>query len=299
MDPASFQRAGAVPLDALVPRAPSAGGGAAVFDVTEANFAQDVLQRSEQVPVVLDFWATWCAPCRTLSPVLERLAIEADGAWVLAKVDCDAQPGLAEAAAVQGIPAVKAVLSGRVVGEFTGALPEPQLREWLAQLVEAARDGKFGELNDPPPGGEAGPDVDPELLAGEDALVAGELDVASEAFGRVRDRPGVSQELLGQAKAGLARAGLLRRAILLDPAVLQQRLQETPDDLGAVLSLADALVVNDRAEEAFAALLDLIRRSTGEARDSARRHLLDLFDLLGDADPLVSRARRDLAGALF
>src|SRR3982751_3649749 len=131
---------------------PAGAPGSAVVDVTEATFQAEVLDRSFQVPVVLDLWAEWCGPCKQLSPVLERLATEGGGSWVLAKVDVDANPALAQALRVQGIPAVKAVWQGQLVAEFTGAIPEEQARQFVTELVRATTGGAVaggeGELPD-------------------------------------------------------------------------------------------------------------------------------------------------------
>src|SRR6266566_2390493 len=136
------------------------GTGAAnghVFDVTEATFEADVLERSRTVPVVMDLWAEWCGPCKQLSPVLEKLAVEGDGAWVLAKVDVDANPRLAQMFRVQGIPMVYAVVGGQPVDAFTGVVPESQLRQWIGAILKAG-------------GVEVAEPEDPRLEAADDAL---------------------------------------------------------------------------------------------------------------------------------
>src|SRR3954468_12798827 len=120
---------------------PAGAPGSAVVDVTEATFQAEVLDRSFQVPVVLDLWAEWCEPCKQLSPVLERLALEGGGSWVLAKIDVDANPALAQGLRVQGIPAVKAVWQGQLVAEFSGAIPEEQARQFVTELVAATTGG--------------------------------------------------------------------------------------------------------------------------------------------------------------
>jgi putative thioredoxin len=277
MDPTSFSVPGAPPAPSAAPGRPN------VVDVTEATFATDVIERSRQVPVVIDLWAEWCAPCRQLGPVLERLAGEGDGSWVLAKVDVDANPRIAQALQVQGIPAVKAIVDGELVDEFTGAMPEPQVRQWLERLGVGA-------------GPAAGVAADVRIDDAQAAERAGDLDAARAAYQAVlTDAPGDRD-----AKAGLARVDLVGRASgVPDEAALRARVAASPGDVDAALRLADLDVVNGRARETFARLVDLVRRTSGEEREAVREHLVRLFDALPADDPAVVYGRRELANALF
>jgi putative thioredoxin len=271
-----------------------------VIDVTEATFQTEVVDRSRSVPVVLDFWASWCGPCKQLSPILEKLAGEGDGSWVLAKIDVDANPRLAQAAAVQGIPAVKAVVDGQLVAEFTGALPEGQVRGWVNQIVALARGGApAGSDSTGGPDGEAegepvGPPLDPMVEAAYQALETGDLDGAGAQFqARLNEAPDDVE-----AKAGLAQVSLARRLTSVDQADLQLRVQNGDTGRETRLQVADLLVATGDVDNGLAGLIDLVKTSSGEEREEVRQRLLELFDLLGE-HPAVAPARRALANALF
>jgi putative thioredoxin len=269
--------------------APVGAPGSAVVDVTEATFQAEVLDRSFQVPVVLDLWAEWCGPCKQLSPVLERLAAEGGGSWVLAKVDVDANPALAQALRVQGIPAVKAVWQGQLVAEFSGAIPEEQAREFVTELVRATTGGAL-------PGDAPDEQVaeDPRLDAAEAALERGDLAAAEAAYQAILDAEPDHPE----AALALRQVQLFRRADEAGPDALVAA-DAAPDDVSAQTRAADFLLGTGNIEAAFDRLLDVVRRTSGEDRDLARAHLVELFAVVGDDDPRVGAARRQLMAALF
>jgi putative thioredoxin len=270
--------------------APAGTPGSAVVDVTEATFQAEVLDRSFQVPVVLDLWAEWCGPCKQLSPVLERLAAEGGGSWVLAKVDVDANPTLAQGLRVQGIPAVKAVWQGQLVAEFNGAIPEEQARQFVTELVQATTGGALpGEAPEDAPEAE-----DSRLDAAEEALERGDLVAAEAAYQAILDAEPDHPE----AGLALRQVQLFRRAEEAGPDALAAA-EAAPDDVAAQTRAADFLLGTGNVQPALDLLLDVVRRTAGEDRDQARKHLLELFAVLGDEDPRVGAARRQLTLALF
>jgi putative thioredoxin len=262
--------------------AAGASGGATVIDVTEATFQSEVLERSLTTPVVIDFWAEWCEPCKQLSPLLERLAVEDGGAWVLAKIDVDSNPRIAQMFRVQGIPMVYAVVGGQPVDAFSGVVPEAQLRQWLGAILKAG-------------GAATAPAEDPRLNEADEALISGDLDAAERAYKKIlSDAPADAA-----AEAGLAHVSLARRVTGVDGAAAVAAAQSAPDDIAAQLTAADVEMLSGQAERAYARLVDLVRRTSGDDRETARQRLVSLFMIAGPDDPAVASARRALASALF
>ncbi|MGB8020505.1 MAG: tetratricopeptide repeat protein [Candidatus Nanopelagicales bacterium] len=268
-----------------------------VIDVTDSTFQTDVLDLSMRVPVVIDLWATWCGPCRTLSPILERLAAEYAGRWVLAKVDVDANPAISQAFQVQSIPSVFAVVGGRPLPLFQGALPAVQVKAYLDELLKVAvANGVSGTVSGGPEGAASAEEpVDPRMEAAYDAIEAGDWAAARAAY----------QSILAEsprdpvARAGVALVGVFERVSGLDHAAVLAAADAAPDDLAAQQRAADVLVLDGRPVEAFARMIGAIRFTTGPERERLRAHLIDLFEVVGPEDPSVSRARTDLANALF
>ena len=285
------------------------GGDGLIIEVTDESFNTDVVERSRTVPVVLDLWAEWCGPCKQLGPILEKIAIEANGAFVLAKVDVDANPQLSAALQVQSIPMVVAIIGGQVADGFLGALPEAQVRQWLGQVMQVAQqiglrppadadgspiadgaDGAGGpdDLGD----GVSGGDFD----AAQDALERGDFDAAAAAFQRVlAASPGDPD-----AETGLLWVEFFRRVDSYpDKAAVRREAAERPGDAQAQARMADIDLAEGRVEEAFDRLLATIRRTSGDERDAARVHLVSLFSIFPAKDPRVAKARTALSSLLF
>ncbi len=274
-----------------------------VKDVAEGDFPVAVLQRSREVPVVVDFWAEWCGPCRVLGPLLERLAVEYGGTFELAKVDVDRNQQLAAAYRVQGIPTVVAFRDGKEVNRFTGAYPETTLRQWLQGIlpneldlmVDEARtaliegDSPTAEhifrqvLERQPDHPEAGTSLASLLIE------RGDTDEALIVLGKLA--PDAEVERL-QAAARLRAAGGD------DLAGLEAKLAEDPGDEATRIELAKALAARNEYEPALDHLLAVVR-AKGPRKDEARLAILDIFGVLGDGHPLTRTYRKQLASALY
>jgi len=278
--------------------APPPTPGAWVVDVTEESFQSEVLDRSFQVPVLLDLWAEWCQPCKQLSPVLERLANESAGQWVLAKVDVDANPRISQALKVQSIPSVFAVLGGQLVPGFQGALPEAQVREFVDAVLQAGREaGIAGAVAAPDDQSAVEPaeqPADPRFVAAEEALQEGDYAKAAQQYQAVLDVEPANSE----ASLALRQVRLMERIDGIDPELVS-RAATAPDDVAAQLAAADFELGGNQVEAAFERLLALVRRTAGEDRDAVRDRLIEYFELIGSDDPRVLPARRALTNALF
>ena len=285
-----------------------AAGLRTILDVGDHDFERAVLERSKEVPVVVDFWAPWCAPCRALGPVLERLAHEHAGAFVLARVNVDEAPAVSQALGIQSIPAVKGFRDGALVAEFIGAQPEAAVRQFLVAVLpsEADRLARAGEAKAAAGDAAGAADAFHEALAHEARHPRALLGLA-----RLRAAAGEAAEALRLLERVPPGAAVAREAERLaaelrtraeasaDEPALRARLRASPDDLDARLRLGRALAARGAYGEALAELLEVIRRDRSFADDGARKAMLDIFELLGAGDPLTERYRSELARVLF
>lgn len=300
---------GAVDLSALKARAeasrnqPPSGagqpGGASappsdtVLEVTEATF-QSVVELSLNQLVVVDLWAGFSEQCQQLTAVLERLAGESGGAWVLAKVDVEANPRIAQAFGAQSVPTVVAIAGGQPVDAFSGALPEPEIRKWLGSLLDALRDRLPGIRAAEEARGPVEEPEDPRFTEAEEAFEQGDYAAAQAAYERILDAEPANE----LAKNALAQVKFTARAEAADPSA-REKAEADPKDIDAQLAAADLDIAEQDVEGAFRRLVDVVRRTAGDDRNRVREHLVALFELFDPADERVAKARRDLASALF
>jgi putative thioredoxin len=282
-----------------------------IKDGTDASFMADVIEASKTQPVIVDFWATWCGPCRTLTPTIEKVVNAAKGAVKLVKIDVDKNPGFAGQLRVQSIPTVYAFVDGRPVDAFQGALPESQVRAFVEKLAGAAEGGALDEI----------------IAMGKESLEIGDLGGAAQAFAQaLQIDPTSAKALGGMARVYLANGDpegaaevvamapadakdpdldAARAALALaaeapsETAAFEQRLAADADDHEARLELAKALAGMGRLQDAADHLLTIIARDRAWNDDAARKQLLTVFEAAGPTSEVAKQGRRKLSSILF
>jgi putative thioredoxin len=302
-------------MEPLIGQAPQAAAKDVIKDSSARTFSQDVIVASREVPVIVDFWAPWCGPCKQLGPILEKVVQQAGGKVKLVKVNIDENPQIAQQLRIQSIPAVFAFVKGQPVDGFVGALPESQIRQFVQRLT-----------------GDSGPsEIDQAIEMAKQALAEGELDRAVGIFGQIlRIEPQNGKALAGLAQAYLKNGDLkqarqtlemvgpdfrndadvasARAALDLaeqagakagETAALRAKVAQDPADMQARLDLAVALAASGGREEAVELLLDMVQRNRAWNDEAARKQLVKLFEAFGPTDPLTVSSRRRLSSILF
>ena len=273
-----------------------------VKDVTTSDFQQEVLLKSRDLPVLVDFWAEWCGPCKTLSPLLERLTDEADGAFELAKVDVDANQELSTQFMVQSIPTIVAIKNGREVDRFTGALPEASIRTFIEGILPTELDRMVDEARTALVAGDT---------AGAEHMLRQVLEMQSDhqeagtsLAALLIDRGDIDDGLIVLGKLApdadverLQAAARLRQSAGDDISELEAAALEDSADMDAQMNLAKALAARSEFEPALDKLLAVVARK-GDGREEARQAMVDIFEVLGNEHPLTATYRRQLATAL-
>ena len=279
------------------------------FDTGTEAFERDVLQASTSVPVLVDFWAPWCAPCRALKPILEKLAGEYQGRFLLARVNSDEHPQLSAQFGVRGIPNIKAFVDGKLADEFTGALPESGVRAFIDRLIptpgeKLRRTARAlvtqGDFDEAERHLRSALELEPANHALRLDLVELLLAKNSHAEADALFAPIPERERDERADKLYSVLALWKRSQQL-PALeeLEAKLAANPDDLPSRLALGERLIAGKRYEPALAALLEVVRRDRGALRTSARKLMVEVFNLAEDQAGLVSEYRKLLAGALY
>ena len=273
---------------------PPVAPDATVVEVTDDTFVQAVVEESHRRPVVVDFWAEWCAPCRMIGPVLERLAAERQGAFLLAKLDVDANPQAAQAFRIQSIPAVKAFRDGKLVDEFIGAIPETAIRQFVDLVLPSESDRLVEQAEALEQAGRAEEaertyrrafELDPRSVGaalglGRSAIARGDLEEARRLLQPLRPDPEAERILAAVEVSGWAS-------------------DDRPGDADGPLARAERAAADGRFQEALEVFLAAVRNGSEDDRGRVREAMVKLFAVLGDADPLTQEYRRKLASALF
>ncbi|TXH78658.1 MAG: thioredoxin [Thiothrix sp.] len=283
-----------------------------IFEANTQNFAQLVLQNSQQVPVLVDFWADWCQPCRTLTPILTKLIDEYRGAFILVKVNTDQNQALAAQLGVRSLPTVKLFKEGKIVDEFMGALPEAEIRKFLnkhrtrptepyrQQALMMQEEGDLaGAMNllgqvlqHEPDFYEAALDLALMLLE------SGEVDQAETLVNQVPENS-VAPELIQKLRAEIKLARLKAQSEGQDTSELEQRIAQNPQDYGAMLELAKIRVAQGRTEEGLELYLKVMKADRSFGEDAGRQGLIASFELLSPSDPLVKKYRSKMFSLLY
>jgi putative thioredoxin len=308
MTSSSFNRPGAVDLSQLAqraqqsgatqPSAPRTAGASYVVEVTEQTFEAETIRKSVKHPVVVELYSPRVATGQQLSEALIDIANASDGKFLLARLNVDTAPGIVQALGLQAVPTVIALLNGQLAPLFQGVLPKDQVQAAIDQLLTAAvANGMVGRAE--PVGVESStdepePQADPRYAAADAALERGDFAAAREEFDKLLQ----ANPNDGEALAGKAQAGLFARAATLDARTTLAAANGT-DDLDSQLAAADVEMISGEVDAAFARLIGLVNRLSGEERNQVRVRLLELFETLGNTDERVLKARRDLMSALF
>ncbi len=297
--------------------AAKAGAAASIIDSSTANFAQDVIDASRERPIIVDFWAPWCGPCKQLGPALEKVVTNAKGAVALVKINIDENQALAQQLRIQSIPAVYAFFQGRPVDGFMGAVPESQVKQFVDRLVQTS-------------GGDASGGLAEVLEHAKEALAAGDVALATQIYTEVQQvEPGNPEAIAGLARIKIQAKDLAgakeilatapkeignhaeivaaRTAIELAEQAesagpvneLKAQVEANPQDHQARFDLAMALYAAGQREEAVEQLLDVVRRDRKWNEEAARKQLVKFFEALGPMDPLTIDARKRLSSILF
>ncbi len=274
-----------------------------IIDVSTTEFQQEVLLRSREVPVLVDFWAEWCGPCKTLSPLLERMTQAGEGTFVLAKVDVDANQELSAQFGIQSIPTVVAIVNGTEVNRFSGALPEASILAFIESIMPSEVDLMVEQARSALISGDV---VTAEHILRQALGIQSDHQEAGTSLAALLIDKGETDEalivlgkLIPDAEVDrLQGAARLREAAGTDISVLEAAVHAEPDDHGAQLDLARALAARGEYEPALDRMLAIVRTGT-DRKEDARLAMVDIFGVLGPDHPLTSSYRRQLASALY